>query len=263
MIEVVDQTGYTVRLPQRPDRIVSVVPSQTELLSELGLDEQIAGITKFCIHPDHIFRNKERIGGTKALKLDNIRALKPDVIIANKEENLKEEILALREEFPVFTSDICDLDTSLEMIRKVGQLTGTTERSEDVITGIQAGFNKMRSELASLKDKSCLYMIWKGPWMCAGKGTFIDDILDRCHLSNVVEQTRYPELTEEDIVRLAPEVIILSSEPFPFKESHISYFNDILPTTRTIVADGEMFSWYGSRLLIASGYLTDLRKDLL
>ncbi len=263
MIELLDQTGFTVRLHKRPDRIVSVVPSQTELLSALGLDDRIAGITKFCIHPDHIFRNKLRVGGTKTLNIQKILELKPDLVIANREENLRDQIEALREKLPVYVSDINDLDASLQMISHVGEITGTSERANEMISTIAFRFGKLNEAIKDQKKIRCMYLIWKSPWMAAGQGTFINDLLMRSGFENVVQDSRYPELTDEQIAALNPDVVFLSSEPFPFKEAHK---NELLKQTglfKAELVDGEVFSWYGSRLLIAPEYLAALRHSLV
>lgn len=262
MTEITDQTGETVRLPKRPDRIVSTVPSQTELLSDLGLDDKIAGITKFCIHPEHIFRSKVRVGGTKSLNIEKIRSLSPELIIANKEENLKEEIEALKEICPVYISDIKTLEDSLVMIGDIGKMTGTEEKAAAMKRKIREDFSNLSGQCSSFRKLSVLYLIWKGPWMAAGSETFIDDLLHICGLSNVLAQERYPELNDHDIQELKPEVVLLSSEPYPFKEKHIDELKHLLPDSRIILADGEMFSWYGSRLLKAPAYLAKLLHSL-
>lgn len=262
MIEIIDQTGRTVRLLKQPDRIVSVVPSQTELLSHLGLDEKLSGITKFCIHPEHIFRSKSRIGGTKTLDLKKIEALAPDLIIANKEENQKEQIEELASKFPIYISDIQTLDESLGMITDVGELTGTGEKAKETREKITEGFQTLEKDLQGLNMLSCLYLIWKGPWMATGKNTFVDHILTRSHFRNILSTERYPELGDNDIRNLSPEVILLSSEPFPFKEKHIEELKALCPGSKVLLVDGELFSWYGSRLLHAPPYLSALRKSL-
>ena len=118
-----DQLGRTVDLPNPPQRIISLVPSQTELLYSLGLGEAVVGITRFCTHPETWFRQKARIGGTKAIDPARVDALRPDLIIANKEENEKPQVEALATRYPVWTSDIKTLDDALDMIRSIGAIT--------------------------------------------------------------------------------------------------------------------------------------------
>ena len=118
-----DQTGHSINLTAIPKRIISVVPSQTELLFDIGLDEEVIGITKFCVHPEQWFRTKKRVGGTKQLNIDIINSLKPDLIIANKEENTREEISLLQSKYHVWTSDIGHLNDALCMIYDIGSIT--------------------------------------------------------------------------------------------------------------------------------------------
>lgn len=245
-----------VEIHQPVRSIVSIVPSQTELLADLGLSETVTGVTKFCIHP-HGFKNgKTIVGGTKTLKMDEIRKLRPDLIIGNKEENTQAEIEFLEKEFPVWMSDITSLDGSLEMIRMLGEITGTAEKAERIAAQIAAGFCEL---LPLKKKKSVLYLIWRTPYMAAGKGTFIDDCLTRCGFENCLSAERYPE---PDLAAIRPDVILLSSEPYPFKEKHILELQQLFPSARVLLADGEYFSWYGSRLLGAPEYFSGLIKAL-
>lgn len=255
-----DQTNYTVTLHTIPRRIISLVPSQTELLSDLGLDQEVVGITKFCVHPNEWFRNKQRIGGTKDIKLDLIKDLQPDLIIANKEENLKEQIEELRTFFPVWTSDIQNLNDALEMIRQIGIITERSDRAEKIADDIRIGFEKMLPEQHPIRTA---YLIWRNPFMAAGGDTFINHIMNRSALKNVFDHLlRYPEITIEELRNSNCELLLLSSEPYPFKEKHIDELQSQLPATKIILVDGEMFSWYGSRLLKTPAYLQQLNKQI-
>src|SRR5690606_18297650 len=141
MRTVTDQMRRTVEVPALSRRIISLVPSQTELLFDLGLGDRVVGITKFCIHPDAWFRSKPRVGGTKQVDLDKVRALRPDLIIGNKEENARADIEALEQEFPVWMSDVRDLNDALDMIRGLGALTDTSRKAEAIAAEIDAGFS--------------------------------------------------------------------------------------------------------------------------
>ena len=261
-MQCTDQMNRTIRLEKRPERIISLVPSQTELLFDLGLENEVIGITKFCIHPNSWFRNKTRIGGTKQFDFEKIAALNPDLIIGNKEENEQEQIELLMEKYPVWMSDIHNLDESLEMIRGIGELTGKSEKAKNIAAEIYSGFEQMRSVFNSAKEKSVAYFIWKNPWMVAGHDTFINHILGRCNWKNVfADRTgRYPELTLDELKEANPEIVFLSSEPYPFKEKHIEELKSLLPDARILTVDGELFSWYGSRLLKTPEYLLQLQK---
>ena len=257
MPTVIDQMGRTVNVPSRPQRIISFVPSQTELFDDLGLGDRVVGITKFCIHPEAWFRNKDRVGGTKKVDLDKVRALKPDLIIGNKEENTQADIEALEREFPVWMSDVRDLDGALDMIRRVGGLTGSTTRADELITGIEQAFASLRPLSPPL---SAAYLIWHEPMMVAGADTFVNDMLARCGLTNAFAQRpeRYPEVSPAELAAADPDVILLSSEPFPFADKHILHYNMLCPGAPVQIVDGELFSWYGSRLLKAPAYFNGL-----
>jgi len=139
------------------------------------------------------------------------------------------------------------------MIRRVGELCGKTERSEEIAQNILRGFSKLPEADKTLRT---LYLIWRKPYMSIGKDTFIHHMLDRCGLENVCAgMIRYPELSTANIQELQPELILLSSEPYPFKEKHIQELQQMVPSARIMLVDGEMFSWYGSRLLKAVPYL--------
>jgi ABC-type Fe3+-hydroxamate transport system substrate-binding protein len=244
------------RLNTPPKRIVTLVPSQTELLYDLGLEQETVGITKFCIHPEEWFRSKTRIGGTKTVDIEKVRALNPDLIIANKEENVKEQIAALNDIAPVWVSDIHTLTHALGMIREIGALTFKKERADAIADRIAENFGQLSSTSGNC---SCLYLIWRNPWMTVGSDTFIHDMLQRLGLRNVYStEHRYPVITGQDIATRNPQFIFLSSEPYPFKEKHIAELQAIVPQARIILVDGEMFSWYGSRLLKAAAYFKSL-----
>nr|WP_244620507.1 helical backbone metal receptor [Chitinophaga japonensis] len=254
----------------RPQRIISLVPSQTELLHHLGLEAEVVGITKFCVHPDHWFRSKTRIGGTKSLHLDKIRSLQPQLILANKEENQREQVEVLMQEFPVWTSDIHTLEDALDMIRQVGGLTGRAAAAAQLSREIQARFATLRD---SLPDEGsswhAAYFIWRKPWMVAGGDTFIHSMLAACGLQNSFAGTpRYPEISLSQLpecfdgVPAGRQLVLLSSEPYPFKEQHIAEITAALPHARVLLVDGEMFSWYGSRLLEAPAYFRQLLQAI-
>ncbi|MEO6148915.1 MAG: helical backbone metal receptor [Mucilaginibacter sp.] len=254
-----DQLKRPVNVPSPPKRIISVVPSQTELLFYLGLDAEIIGITKFCIHPEHQFNTKTKIGGTKQLNINLIKSLQPDLIIANKEENEQSQIEELAKHFPVWISDINDLPGALDMIMKIAQVVTLEQEAEELITAIKEQFEVLHINLSPLK---AAYLIWRKPYMAAGKDTFIDSMLQNCGLTNVLTAQRYPELTADELAAANPGIVLLSSEPYPFTNKHIDELQAILPAAKIIVVDGEIFSWYGSRLLQAPAYFGQLMERL-
>lgn len=254
ILQSTDQLGYL------PSRIISLVPSQTELLYDLQLESVTVGITKFCIHPQEWFRTKTRVGGTKQVKRAVIDSLGPDLIIANKEENVKEQVEDLAKDYPVWVSDIHTLADALGMIADIGRLTGSSAQAMTLIQEIQEEFDKLRPVTASLPYRfKTVYLIWRKPYMTIGQNTFIHDMLQHCGLDNIfTDMPRYPEILIEDLKASGCELLLLSSEPYPFQQKHIDELQDQLPQTRIVLADGEMFSWYGSRLRHAPAYFKDL-----
>ena len=254
-----DQTGAEIKLAGDPTRIVSIVPSQTELLSHFGLDKEVIAITKFCIHPSSWFETKLKVGGTKKLNIPLIRRLSPDLIIGNKEENTRGQIEELCKHYPVWLSDIHNLDEALQMIVQLGELTGKQQVAGSLAVRISDHFKSVYIHANYVR---AAYLIWQKPYMVAGGDTFIDSMLQLAGYENVFKDTlRYPTVTMEEIKAKKPAVILLSSEPFPFKEKHVSEFQDLAPESKTIVVDGEMFSWYGSRLLQAPAYFQQLKNS--
>jgi ABC-type Fe3+-hydroxamate transport system substrate-binding protein len=254
----IDQLGRPVVLDKEPLRIISLVPSQTELLYDLGLNDEVIGITQFCVHPETWYRSKTRIGGTKKLDLEKIKALKPDLIIANKEENLKNEIELLSGDFPVWTSDVRKLEDALEMIVSIGEITNTVSRADEIQKKIRENFTRL-NPLESRPRTA--YMVWRKPYMAAGQDTFINDMLGYAGFQNICSNLmpRYPYFQPSDFETLNCEILLLSSEPFPFTEKHVKEFQSFFPDMQIHLVDGEMFSWYGSRLIKAPAYFEQLR----
>ena len=258
-----DQLGHIIQIEYPPKRIISIVPSQTELLFEMGLNEEIIGITKFCIHPAAQFKVKTKVGGTKKLNIELIRSLQPDLIIGNMEENTKEDIELLSKEFPVWMSDIYTLEEAMTTITQIGALVDREPEASYLNFLINAGFTDLQTlALEQGIDKRIAYLIWKDPYMAAGNNTFINDILVKNGLTNVIKESRYPEISLKELADLKPELIFLSSEPYPFREKHIEELKAAIPTAKIMLIDGEMFSWYGSRLVKAVQYLFQLQKEL-
>lgn len=252
--------GRHVEVPTHPKRIISLVPSQTELLFYLGLDEEIVGITKFCIHPTEQFQKKPRVGGTKQLKLERIDQLQPDLIIANKEENDQSQIEALAEKYPVWISDIYTLEDALEMISQLGQFINKKKEAAVLVNKIQEAFDALKKPRILPK---VAYFIWRKPWMVAANNTFINHLLQRAGFDNVFAHlNRYPVIRPEQLARTAPEVLLLSSEPYPFKAKHFEEFQEVCPQAVISLVDGELFSWYGNRLLHSATYFRNLQLQI-
>lgn len=260
---ITDQMGRQVRVAHWPPRrIVSIVPSQTEYLHALGLEKEVVGITKFCVHPAHWFQSNPRVGGTKTLDYHKIAALQPDLIIGNKEENTQAQIEWLAQRYPIWMSDIYTLDHALEMMRQVGKLVDKTTESQQLARDIAERFEHLA--LPDAYRLRAAYLIWRKPYMAAASGTFVDDMLQRAGFENVFSKlSRYPEITAEQLASASPQVILLSSEPYPFAEKHLAEIREICPAAAVVLVDGEMFSWYGSRLLEAPAYFERIRQRLM
>jgi ABC-type Fe3+-hydroxamate transport system substrate-binding protein len=259
-LKYTDQLNRKIELHSSPKRIISLVPSQTELLYDLGLRDEVVGITKFCIHPQEWFRSKTRIGGTKKYDFDKIKALAPDLIIGNKEENEKDQIEELMKHYNVWMSDIYTLKDAYDMITRIGTLLGKKEESVNLKLKIESSFQNLQPSTSNIQHSKTAYFIWRNPYMVAGHDTFINEMLNVCGLENVFtdKDSRYPEITNEELIAANPQLILLSSEPYPFKEKHIAEIQEILPESKIFIVDGEIFSWYGSRLLKAPEYFKEL-----
>ena len=258
-----DQLNRTLSFSSYPKRIISLVPSQTELLFHLGLDKEVVGVTKFCIYPTDWKTRKTIVGGTKNLKMDLIKELNPDLIIANKEENDEDSLRKLMPIFPVWISDIKRLEDAFQMILSVGKITNTESTSFTWTEKIKKQFKIL--SLLPKQPRRVAYLIWNNPLMSVNQDTFIHSLLELNQWDNCFKDklNRYPEITEEELVDSNPEMVFLSSEPFPFKDKHIDRFKQLLPESRVVLVNGEYFSWYGSRLVDSPAYFSSLRKSLL
>ena len=257
MIQVTDQIGISFSLPTPAKKIVSCVPSLTEMLFDIGLETEVAGRTKFCIHPNEKVKKVKQYGGTKTLNVKQIMDLKPDLIICAKEENEKSQIEILKKNFPVYTADIKTLDDNIAVINDIGFLTGHEDEATVLADKIKIEFEEVK---LALQPHTCIYLIWNDPIMAAGGDSFINEMLRYAGFNNLMhDKMRYPVISEQNLAALQPEYILLSSEPYPFKEKHISYYSAISPASKVILVDGELFSWYGSRILNAPKYFKSLK----
>jgi iron complex transport system substrate-binding protein len=261
----IDQLGTSHTFEKQPVRIVSLVPSQTELLYDLGLEDNIVGITKFCVHPVHFKATKTIVGGTKNIKFDKIKALQPDIIICNKEENTKEIVEELSQICLVWVTDIYTIEDNLQMISDFGQLFNKRTEAQKWIDKIDFAYQDFQQFIKDKPIKKAAYFIWANPYMVAGNHTFINELLQINHFQNMYanKESRYPEV-ELKKIRLEgdPDYVFLSSEPFPFKDEHAFEIGRFTHHAKTVFVDGEMFSWYGSRLLKAFDYFKLLHAKI-
>ena len=250
-----DQMGISVSVPRLPKRIVSLVPSQTELLFDLGAGSRVVGATRYCIHPERELASVEKIGGTKRFDFPSIVALKPDLVIGNKEENYQEGVDKLRVSYPVWMSDIETLGGAMNMIEQIGAITNTAQRASVLCDQVRREWDA----LPGIGDLRVAYMIWKKPYMAVGGGTFIDDVLGKLALRNHFSSARrYPETSVSELAQAKLDVLMLSSEPYPFSKENVQELSRLLPGTVVVLVDGEMFSWYGSRLRRSPAYFQTL-----
>ncbi len=256
-MEYTDQLSRTISIPNKPMRIISLVPSQTELLYDLGLGERLVGITKFCPKQG----KSKVIGGTKIFNHDMVTELKPDLIIGNKEENSKEDIEKLMEQYPVWMSDVKSMEDAVLLILALGKITDTNDRAKEMVDQIHRKFQVL--SLSSRSNKTVAYLIWQKPLMVAAGDTYINEMLKWAGYQNIfADQKRYPIVRQSEITRLNPDLIFLSSEPFPFKEKHLAEIQTIYPDSVVKLVDGKFFSWYGSSLLDAPAYFHSLQTEI-
>lgn len=244
-------------------KIISLVPSITELLVDLGLEENIIGITKFCIHPKELKENKIIVGGTKNINFEKIKKLKPDIILCNKEENTKKIVESCEKITETHVSDIFTINDTLELIKLYGKMFDSINKANKIINGIELKLADFQKFNKNKEVKKVAYFIWKKPWMVAAKNTFINHLLTINKFENIYKnKNRYPEIDINEINIYNPDFIFLSSEPYPFKEKDLLEIKSVVNKAKVILVDGEMFSWYGSRLIKAFDYFKELHKEI-
>lgn len=273
MISFKDQIGKELKFDNTPTRIISIVPSQSELICDLALEQQLVGITKFCVHPSYLIQQKPIIGGTKKINIEKVKSLGPHIIIANKEENEKSQVEELAKICPVWTSDIYNLNDALDMISKLGEILGAGKKAEALVSKIESEFRNYHEDQVQMliegEKLTAAYLIWRNPYMVGGGDTFIHWMLETCGFKNAFgDCLRYPEKSMEELKDC--DVILMSSEPFPFQEKHIEELSKKFKELRgvekipkIVLVDGEIFSWYGSRLTLAPSYFEQLMKNFV
>lgn len=256
-----DQLHREIKFTQSPKRIVSLVPSQTELLCDLGLEKYLVGLTKFCVRPKHIKSKSLIVGGTKQINIDKVKALQPNIILCNKEENTKAIVTACEQICNVHVSDVCNLEDSYELIKQYGILFKKEQSALEIISEINKeaeAFQRYMEDKPSIKT---VYFIWCNPWMVAANNTFVNYMMQLDKFQNVFnDKDRYPEISQKETG--SATLVLLSSEPFPFKKQHKKELTTFYPKAKILLVDGEMFSWYGSRLTKAFQYFKQLHEYL-
>lgn len=259
--DITDALERRIVLAGPPKRIISLVPSLTDLLHELGLNDEVVGLTRFCERPEDWRETKTIVGGTKQVDAEQVAAVQPDLILANQEENTKADVQALSRYAPVYVTDVSTVAEATSMIRRVGALVDREERARQMATTITERFAAL-PEWSSLR---VAYLIWRDPYMTVGGDTFIHDVLRHGGFTSPwAQETRYPEITSDDLAAADLGAILCSTEPFPFHQKEV--FTDDLraacPNTPVHMVDGQLFSWYGPRLLDTPDYLRELRATL-
>ncbi|WP_339254093.1 helical backbone metal receptor [Sporosarcina sp. FSL W8-0480] len=248
---VIDRVGRSVTYQFPPNRIVSLCPGITDTLLSLGLEEKIVGRTRFCIHPKGIVERIPAVAGTKDIKLEAIKDVKPDLIFVEKEENTKEIVEELEKHFPVYVAEVQTVDEAFQMIDDMGDLTDRKEAAAKLVSSIQQQFDS----LPKTHEKRIAYVIWRKPYMVVGKNTYINSLLEKMGYINpfIDAEGRYPTVSAEDFQKANLDYVFLASEPFPYKEKHLKEFLEMMAKTKPLLVDGEMF-WYGPRMLKAVSY---------
>ena len=257
-IEVIDMLGRIVKIQKPIQRIVSLVPSQTEFLYDLGLKDKIVAQTVFCVHPKSYFKKATKIGGTKKIRFEELDELEPDFIVCNKEENNQEIVETLSKKYPVWVSDIKNIDDAFYMMRSLADILDARSEVENLLQKITLSLNQKKIR----HQYTCVYLVWRNPFMAVGNDTFINHMLQRSGFNNLIKEQRYPELSSEALQAINPELVLLSSEPYPFKDKHVEEIKSMLPHSKILMVDGELFSWYGSRLLNSQPYFNELQRQL-
>ncbi len=255
-----DQLNRQILLKDSPQRIISLVPSITYTLSDFQLNDNVVGITRFCKFLPYSKKEKTIIGGTKDIKIDRIKSLKPDIILANKEENTKEIVEQLERIAPVFVSDIKNFEDNLVFLEKIGKIFDKEILAKYFINKLYSLQNLLNSHK---KNKKSVYLIWKNPWMTIGGDTYINEMMKLSGFDNLYkDKKRYPVTDIKEMKKLNPELILLSSEPFPFKVKHQRELQEIFPNTEVKLVEGEAFTWFGTYPLKGLKYLSELNKKI-
>ena len=252
-------------------RIVSLCPSLTELVFDLGRGEQLVGITDYCVHPADRVGAIEHVGGTKTPDVARIAELAPDMVLLNEEENRSEDAEALRAaDIRCHASMPRDTQETAAMVRSIGAELGAADAAEAIALDIERRAARVRGEAADVPDVPFAYLIWRKPWMTVNRDTFAHALLTLAGGSNVFAQEpeRYPEIEAAELARRGAKLVLLCTEPFPFEQKHMIELAQTtgLPRERFAIADGEYLSWHGSRtpdgIDYASGLIEGARESL-
>lgn len=244
-------------------RIVSLCPSLTELVFDLGLGDDLVGITEYCVHPAEGVARVESVGGTKTPDVERIVELRPDIVLFNEEENRREdeEALSAAGLSCLTTFPRNSLETA-DMVRTIGKALQREDAAEAIALDIEERTSRVLADAAGHAPVRWTYLIWRKPWMTVNADTFASAMLDQAGGENVFAEhdVRYPEITIDELRAARPELVLLCTEPFPFADKHV---DELVQATgfereRFVLADGEYLSWHGSRTPAGVDYAAGL-----
>ncbi len=255
-LTVADAWGRLLTVRQRPERIVSLVPSLTEALFAFGLEQEIVGVTRFCVEPRQGVAGKTKVGGIKALDVARIKALKPDLVVASAEENNPEDVAQLIDHgCPVFVTLVTSVESAIDLLRQLAAITDVTAAARPIIQGAKESLAFVRGTGAGRERVRVFCPIWRNPYMTCGRATYMDDVITVCGGRNVFgeRQERYPRVELAEMAALDPQVILLPSEPYRFTKRHRADFKAFADVTAVknghiFLIDGRMLIWYGPRI---------------
>ncbi len=263
MITIENYDGSKLTLEKPCKRIVSLVPSITETIYELGAGERVVGITEFCVKPWKFYKSKQKVGGTKNPNIEKIRLLRPDIILCNKEENTRVAVEKLREICPVHVSYPTTIEMAKELVMTLGKITGCKERAEEINNRIDESLKNAKENPPLLGGKRALYLVWKNPFMTISAETYIYDVIIHAHLKPILfaKSERYPRILEEEIANSQAEVVIFPDEPWRFTYSDIEEFRQKIKHLPAVMEhalfkiEGSYVSWFGYRTSLALEYM--------
>jgi len=255
-LTLADALGRLLTVRQRPERIVSLVPSLTETLFAFGLEREIVGVTRFCVEPRRGVAGKTKVGGTKALDVAKIKALEPDLVVASAEENSPEDVTRLIDQgCSVFVTLVTSVESAIDLLRQLATITGTTAAARPIIQGAKEALAFVRAASAGREPVRVFCPIWRNPYMTCGRGTYMHDVITVCGGRNVFgeRQERYPRLELAEMAALDPQVILLPSEPYCFTKRHKADFRAFAEVTAVknghiFFVEGRVLTWYGPRI---------------
>jgi ABC-type Fe3+-hydroxamate transport system substrate-binding protein len=264
---LVDAVGTRHRPVAARPRIVSLVPSLTELLFDLDLGPEIVGRTQYCVHPREEVAAVPSVGGTKKVNLRKIRQLRPSHIILNIDENPEPLARAVSEFVPhvVITHPLEPAD-NLRLFGLFGAIFGRAERALRLGRDFEAAHRRLVDAARRFPSRKVVYLIWKAPWMTVSRDTYISRSLALARLATIpaTADRRYPEIELDSGVLEEADWVLFSSEPYAFAEADLAEFHARYGVSRTRLRriKGDLVSWYGSRAIAGLEYLRDFAATL-